>query len=102
MPYADPLTDDELSTALAGLAGWTRDGDTIRRTVSCAGFREAVALVGEVAEAAEAAGHHPDISITHYRRVTFALTTHDANAVTRRDIELAAEIDRLAARIGAE
>jgi pterin-4a-carbinolamine dehydratase len=33
--------------------------------------------------------------------VTFTLTTHAAKAITRRDIELATEIDRLAARIGA-
>lgn len=102
MPYADPLTDDELETALAGLDGWTRDGAAIRRTLSVADFRAAIGLVDAVADAAEAADHHPDIAVTDYRRVTFTLSTHAAAAVTRRDIELAAEIDRLASRIGAE
>ena len=41
MPYADPLTDDEVAAALAGLDGWAREGDAIRRTVVCADFRGA-------------------------------------------------------------
>ncbi|MGH2379678.1 MAG: 4a-hydroxytetrahydrobiopterin dehydratase [Candidatus Limnocylindria bacterium] len=95
MPYADPLTDAEIVTALAALPAWTRKGSAIRRTVEVDDFRAAVALVNAVADAAEAANHHPDISITRYRRVSFELTTHAAKALTRRDIELATEIDRL-------
>ncbi len=101
MPYADPLTDDQIVAALGGLDGWTREGDAIRRTVVCADFRAAIALVNAVADAAEAANHHPDIDVRRYRRVTLTLTTHAAKAITVRDTELAAEIDRLAARIGA-
>jgi 4a-hydroxytetrahydrobiopterin dehydratase len=95
MPYAEPLTDAELAAALRDLPEWTRDGATIRRTVRLAGFRAAVALVNAVADAAEAANHHPDICVTGYRNVSFELSTHAAGALTRRDIELATEIDRL-------
>jgi 4a-hydroxytetrahydrobiopterin dehydratase len=102
MPYADPLTDEEVEAALAGLDGWSRDADAIRRTVICADFRAAISLIDAVADAAEAADHHPDIELRRYKRVTFTLSTHAAKAITRRDIELAGEIDRLAARIGAE
>jgi 4a-hydroxytetrahydrobiopterin dehydratase len=101
MPYADPLTDDEIDRALAGLEGWAREGDAIRREIACPDFRAAIALVDAVADAAEAADHHPDIEVRRYRRVTFTLTTHAAKAITARDIGLATEIDRLAARIGA-
>ena len=100
MPYADPLNDDELAAALDGLPGWSREGDLLRRTFKVGGFSQAAELVRSVAEAADAANHHPDVHITGYRNVTFELTTHAAKAITRRDIELAAEIDRLAARIG--
>jgi 4a-hydroxytetrahydrobiopterin dehydratase len=100
MPYAEPLTDAELAEALASLPDWERDSTTIRRTVELAGFRAAIALVNAVADAAEEANHHPDISIHRYRRVTFTLTTHAAGAITRRDIELAARIDELASEPG--
>ena len=92
MPYADPLTDEELVAALEGLPGWAREGDAIRRTLTCSDFRAAVDLVVAVAEAAD---HHPDICLTGYRHVSFELSTHAAGAITRRDIELATEIDRL-------
>ncbi len=95
MPYADPLTDDELAAAPADLPEWTGDGVFLRRSVKVAGFTAAADLVRAVADAANAADHHPDVHITGYRNVAFELTTHAAGAITRRDIELAAEIDRL-------
>ena len=95
MPYADPLPDDELAAALSELPEWTREGDAIRRTTTAHDFREAIELIVSVAEAAEAAGHHPDIHLTGYRRLTFELRTHAVKAITRRDIELATQIDRL-------
>lgn len=101
MPYAPPLTDPELTEALDRLDGWERDGPTIRRTITCADFRAAVSFIDAVAEAAEAADHHPDIELRRYRRLTFILTTHAAGAITARDVELAAEIDRLATIGGA-
>ena len=96
MPYAEPLTDAEIASALARLSEWRRDGTLIRRIVRVGDFRAAIALVNAVADAAEAANHHPDICITGYRNVSFELSTHAAKAITRRDIELATEIDRLA------
>ena len=101
MPYADPLTDEEVAAALAGLPAWRREGDAIERTVTCASFTEAIGLVNAVADAAERADHHPDIAVRKYRTVVFTLTTHAARAITRRDIDMAGEIDRRAARIGA-
>jgi 4a-hydroxytetrahydrobiopterin dehydratase len=100
MPYAPPLTDAEIAERLAALDGWERAGDTIRRTVKRRGFRAAIALVNAVADAAEAANHHPDIAIHDYNRVTFTLTTHATKGLTFRDFDLGAEIDRLAAAHG--
>jgi 4a-hydroxytetrahydrobiopterin dehydratase len=95
MPHADPLTDEELAAALAGLPEWTRDGAFIRRSVKVAGFSAAADLVRAVADVANLLDHHPDIHITGYRNVAFELTTHAAGAITRRDVELATQIDRL-------
>jgi 4a-hydroxytetrahydrobiopterin dehydratase len=97
MPSATRLTDDELAQALARLPDWTRVGAALSRTVELADFRAAVALVDRVADIAEAANHHPDILIHGYRHITFTLSTHDADALTARDVALAAQIDRLVA-----
>lgn len=89
------LSDSEISEALDSLTGWTRTGDVISRTVEAESFPAGIELVRRVAEAAEAANHHPDIDI-RWRKVTFALSTHSAGGLTAQDVSLAREIDRLA------
>jgi 4a-hydroxytetrahydrobiopterin dehydratase len=96
MPYAPLLTEEKIAEGLAALPDWRREGETIVRTVRSATFLEAIALVNRVAEAAEAADHHPDILI-NWRRVTFTLTTHAAKGLTAKDVAMARQIDRFAA-----
>lgn len=58
-------------------------------------FADAIGFVDRVAEAADAANHHPDIDI-RYRRVLVRWTTHSAGGITERDRELAARTSELA------
>ena len=95
MPYAPLLTDAEIVEGLAALPDWRREGDEILRTIRCPTFPEAIALVNRVAEAAEAADHHPEILIK-WRHVTFTLTTHAADGLTAKDLGMAATIDDIA------
>jgi 4a-hydroxytetrahydrobiopterin dehydratase len=94
MPYATPLTEPEITAALESIPDWRREGDWLLRTVECPTFRASIALVGRVADAAEEANHHPDIEI-NWRRVTFRLTTKASHALTAKDTDMAATIDRL-------
>jgi 4a-hydroxytetrahydrobiopterin dehydratase len=100
VPYAEPLSDEEIAAGLALLSDWHRDGDAIVRTVTLGGFRDAIAFVNAVAAAAEAANHHPDILIHRYKRVMLTLATHATGGITQRDIDLAAAIDRLVESAG--
>ena len=95
MPYAEPLTEDQLTDALGRLPEWGRDGASLTRTVEVGGFTAAVRLVNQVAGAAAAAHHHPDVCIHDYKKVTITQSTHAAGAITARDTELAEQIDRL-------
>ncbi|WP_330185176.1 4a-hydroxytetrahydrobiopterin dehydratase [Nocardia sp. NBC_01503] len=92
-----PLSEAEIAKALTELPDWTRTGQSISRTVEAASFLAGIELVRRVAVAAEAANHHPDMDI-RWRRVTFTLSTHDANGLTALDVALAHEIDRLDAQ----
>lgn len=99
---AQPLTPAELDRDLADLPGWTHAEGALVRTFTAPDFLTGIAIVDAVARVAEGANHHPDIDI-RWRRVRFALSTHDAgNAVTAKDVELAHTIDRIAADSGAE
>lgn len=91
------LTETEITDALDSLPDWSRAGDAINRTVQAPSFLAGIELVRRVAEAAEAANHHPDIDI-RWRKVTFVLSTHSAGGLTAQDVALAREIDRLAGR----
>jgi 4a-hydroxytetrahydrobiopterin dehydratase len=89
-----PLVDAEIAAALEALAGWSREGDEIVKTFECATFADAVAFVVRVGFLAEHADHHPDIDI-RWRKVRVALTTHEANGLTNRDLDLATEIEAI-------
>jgi 4a-hydroxytetrahydrobiopterin dehydratase len=96
MPRPPALTPDQLTDALATLPGWSGDTTGIQRAIECASFPAAIVVVNTVAQAAEAADHHPDIDI-RWRTLRFTLSTHDVGGVTELDIKLAHEIDAAAA-----
>ena len=91
------LTPDEIEQALSGMPGWERVGDAIVRQFSLeGGFMGSVGFVNRLAEAAEAADHHPDLVIS-WNRVTVTLATHSQGGITEKDIALARQADLLAA-----
>jgi 4a-hydroxytetrahydrobiopterin dehydratase len=86
------LSDEELSAALAG-SPWQRDGDAIVRDLQLDDFAAAIALVNRVAEAAEAANHHPDILVHGWNKVRLELSTHSQGGITQADVEMARALD---------
>ena len=89
----DRLSDDAVAAGLVSLQ-WMRQGDELVKTVTKKNFAEAMQFVNAVAEAAEAANHHPDIAIS-WNKVTLRLSTHDAGGLTQLDLDLAGRIDGL-------
>lgn len=75
---------------------WRLEGDAIVRDLKLADFAVAMALANRVAEAAEAAGHHPDILVHGWNRVRLTLSTHSEGGITAADVALAETIDELA------
>jgi 4a-hydroxytetrahydrobiopterin dehydratase len=90
----EKLEDSEVEAGLAG-RDWRREGDSIVLDRDFADFAEAWAFASRVAEAAEAANHHPDILAHGWNRVRVTLSTHSAGGITALDLELAARIDSL-------
>jgi 4a-hydroxytetrahydrobiopterin dehydratase len=86
------LSDDEIAGGLAG-SPWERDGDAIAREIELADFAAAIALVNRVAEAAEAANHHPDILVHGWNKVRLQLSTHSEGGITQSDLDMARTLD---------
>jgi 4a-hydroxytetrahydrobiopterin dehydratase len=89
------LSEAEVQQALRQLPGWKRNGNAIDRAFQFENFIKAMEFVNQIAEAAEAINHHPDILIS-YNKVTLSLVSHDSGGVTQRDIKMAARINELA------
>lgn len=89
------LSPQQTATRLAGVSGWSIEAGELTRTFMFPDFVASLAFVQRVGQAAEAAGHHPDIDI-RYNRVRLALVTHSAGGLTEKDFDLAQAIGTLA------
>jgi len=91
---AELLSDEQISSRLAA-SQWRREGEQIVRDWQFKDFKEAIAFVNRVADAAEEANHHPDIVVHGWNKVRLSLTNHSAGGLTEADFEMAGRIDRL-------
>jgi 4a-hydroxytetrahydrobiopterin dehydratase len=89
------LSDEDIAAGVVGTP-WEREGDAIVRDLKFDDFAGAVAFVNRVAEAAEAANHHPDILVHGWNRVRLTLSTHSEGGLTQSDLDMARRIDGLA------
>jgi 4a-hydroxytetrahydrobiopterin dehydratase len=88
----------ERASALAALPEWQLldSRDAIARTFKFRDFNAAFGFMCRAALVAEKLDHHPEWSNV-YNKVDVTLTTHDADGLTHRDIELATAMDAIAA-----
>ena len=93
----EKLTGDARTTALAGLTGWSEvDGrDAINKVFKFKDFSEAFAFMTRAALKAEAMDHHPEW-FNVYSKVDVTLTTHDADGLSQKDIDLAIAMEAYA------
>lgn len=89
------LSESQIQASLAAVPEWSEVSGAIQRTYQFPSFKAAIAFVNKVAEAAEAADHHPDILI-RYNKVTLTYSTHDAGGITSKDFKGAEMADSLA------
>lgn len=95
------LTEDELNNELKALPGWeVRDG-WLRRKYGTPGFAHTMLLANTIGYLAEAAYHHPDLSLG-YAQVIVKLQTHRVKNITWSDVELAKKIQEVVTWLPAE
>jgi 4a-hydroxytetrahydrobiopterin dehydratase len=90
----DTISEEEARGRLEGLPGWEYANGRIRKQFVFRTFLRAIAFVNAVAYMAEAANHHPDMTI-NYNKVTLRLITYSEGALTERDFDLARRIEQL-------
>ncbi|MGI8419985.1 MAG: 4a-hydroxytetrahydrobiopterin dehydratase [Candidatus Levyibacteriota bacterium] len=90
-----PLSTDEYGAFLRQeLVGWTAFVDKmIVKDYKFKNFKEALEFVNKVGKIAESEGHHPDINLHNWNKVTLTLTTHAIGGLSENDFILASKID---------
>jgi 4a-hydroxytetrahydrobiopterin dehydratase len=86
----EKLALKDLESALRSLEGWNcvKGRNAIEKSFKFTDFKKAFNFMTLVAAKAEDMNHHPEW-FNVYSKVNVTLTTHDANGVTRLDIEMA-------------
>jgi 4a-hydroxytetrahydrobiopterin dehydratase len=92
------LSEAELHTELSGLPGWQVVNGKLHRNYKFTDFTRAFGFMSTAAEAIERLNHHPEW-FNVYNRVTVDLTTHDAQGITSKDVELAKILDETAKKL---
>ena len=92
----------DIQNVLSALPLWraVEDRDAIERHLTFKDFASAFGFMTKIAIDAERLDHHPEW-FNVYNRVDIILTTHDADGLSARDIELARMIDAAAQSFGA-
>lgn len=89
------LTPEALAGELESLPGWEVRDDWLRREYKTPGFAHTMLLANAIGLAAEAAWHHPDLSLG-YAQVIVKLQTHRVRGITAMDVALARRIEEIA------
>lgn len=97
MSDANTLTATQVRES--GLGHWRQILGRIRARFRTRNFATGLDFVNRIGAAAEAANHHPDITLT-YPEVIITLVSHDAGGLTGKDVDLAREISRIADDLG--
>lgn len=87
--YSDADIEQRLA---AELPQWYLENGWIRRKYKTAGWKGTLMVVNTVGHLAEAAFHHPDLTVS-YAFVIVKLCTHSAKGITDKDFELAKKIE---------
>lgn len=95
------MPDATLSEIEERLTDWRKLATSLHARFITKNFAAGLQFVTAVTEAAEAANHHPDVKLT-YPWVDITLISHDVNAITSRDLDLAEKVSAIAADQGIE
>ena len=89
------LSENVIREKLNAFVDWIYSNKQISKEFQLANFREALAFVNKVGDAAESMDHHPDILMHSWNKVKISISTHSEGGVTNKDFQLAEKIESL-------
>lgn len=93
--HEDVYSDEDIEQRLKEeLPHWYLESGWIRRKYKTSGWKATLMVVNTVGHLAEAAFHHPDLTVS-YAFVIVKLMNHAAKGITNKDFELARKIEEV-------
>lgn len=91
-----PLSAPQIAEYFQVLLGWkVNEEKEITKTYICKDFGEALSFMNAIGVIAEDEGHHPDMNLHSWNKVTITLSTHAIGGLSVNDFILAAKIDEM-------
>ena len=89
------VTDDQLLEFFSKNQRWSLSNKKLHGEFVFSDFVTAFGFMTQVALIAERLNHHPEW-FNVYKKVEVNLTTHEANGISKKDFQLAIEMDKIA------
>lgn len=93
-----PLTETEENNYHDATPSWVINRESthkLTKEFTFNNFLEAIDFVNKVAKIAESEGHHPNLYLHDYKKLTIDLYTHAIGGLSTNDFILATKIDEL-------
>lgn len=74
---------------------WSKKNNKLELTIQFKSQTELAEAFLKIAELADKSNHHPDAEIVKCSTLILTLFTHDTNAITEKDYQLADKIEQL-------
>ena len=90
-----PMTVEQAQDLLRAIPSWRLEEGKLVRDFGFKNFKEAIIFINKVGDIAEGEGHHPNIFLHSWNKVTLTLFTHKINGLHQNDFILAAKINTI-------
>ena len=92
----EKINPDIVRDRIKEVNGWFVDGNSIKKTFKTKGFPETAGLVTTISTICQQFDHHPDYLLMKYSEIEVVFSTHTAEGITQKDIDIAIEINKFA------
>jgi len=91
----EKLSEQQITEELKNLNAWSLTENSIRKTFTTKGFPQTMGLVTAIGAFCQQHDHHPDYLTMKYSSVEVSFSTHTAKGITKKDIDIAKDLDTL-------
>lgn len=89
------ITKNELDEFLVSTKGWVVNGNLLEKEFVFNSFANALSFLLKCGIEAEKVDHHPDMLLYGWNKVRISLSTHSLEGITKNDLILAKQIDKI-------